>query len=173
VDGQTVIYSGTRRGTKAVKVEKQGDKFVAKELWSNPQTWVQFNTPVLKDGLVYGLTLSNEFFCIKEDNGQTAWSAPARQPSGGTPPTPAGQGGRGRGRGGMGGGGYGSIVDVGSVLLALTPSQELLVLQPSDKQYTVLARYKVASTPTHAYPVVSGNRLFIKDQDSVALWTID
>jgi len=31
----------------------------------------------------------------------------------------------------------------------------------------------VADTPTFAYPVVSGNRLFIRDHDSVALLTLE
>jgi hypothetical protein len=73
----------------------------------------------------------------------------------------------------MGGAGYGSIVDAGSVLLALTPSMELVVFEPNDKGFKQLAKYKVATTPTYAYPVVSGNRVFIKDGDSVTLWTID
>jgi hypothetical protein len=71
-----------------------------------------------------------------------------------------------------GGGGYGSIVDAGSVLAALTPNSELIFFQPSDKAYTELAKYKVASTPTYAYPVLSGDRMFIKDQESVILRTV-
>src|SRR5437870_1518110 len=82
------------------------------------------------------------------------------------------KGGRGM-RGGRGGAGYGSIVDADSVLLALTPSSELIVFQPSDKEFKQLAKYKVASTPTYAYPVLSGNRIFIKDSDSVILWTVE
>ena len=74
------------------------------------------------------------------------------------------------GRGGRGG--FGSIVDAGSVLVALTPGSELIAFEPSDKAYTELARIKVAETPTHAYPVVSGNRVFVKDQESVTLWTL-
>ena len=58
-------------------------------------------------------------------------------------------------------------------MLALTPASELIVFQPSDKGYTELARIKVADGQTHAYPVVSGNRLFIKDKESLTLWTID
>jgi hypothetical protein len=73
----------------------------------------------------------------------------------------------------MGGGGFGSIVDAGPVLFALTPSSQLIVLEPSDKEFKQLASYKVASGPTHAYPVASGNRIFIKDKDSVTLWTVD
>src|SRR5262249_40019175 len=41
VDGQTLIYTGSNRGTRAVKIDKEGDKFVAKELWSNPDKSVQ------------------------------------------------------------------------------------------------------------------------------------
>ena len=73
----------------------------------------------------------------------------------------------------MGGGGYGSIVDADSVLLALSPTSELIVFQPSDKEFKQVARYKVASTPTYAYPILSGNRIFIKDSDSVILWTVE
>jgi hypothetical protein len=36
-----------------------------------------------------------------------------------------------------------------------------------------VARIKVSSTPTYALPVVSGKRIFVKDQDSVILYTVD
>lgn len=36
-----------------------------------------------------------------------------------------------------------------------------------------LARIKVADSPTYAYPVLAGNRIYIKDQDSVTLWTVE
>jgi outer membrane protein assembly factor BamB len=144
---------------------------------------VQFNTPVLKNGFLYGLTPNNEFFCINAKDGQTAWSAPLTRTSeaaatpaaagadGAPPPGGPGRGGMRGGRGG--GGGYGSIVDAGSVMLALTPSSELIAFQPSEKAYTELARIKVAESQTHAHPIISGNRVFIKDKDSVALLTIE
>jgi hypothetical protein len=68
-----------------------------------------------------------------------------------------------------GGGGFGSIVDAGTVLLALTPSSELIVIQPNEKAYTEIARIKVADSPTHAYPIATANGLFVKDKESVAL----
>ena len=71
-----------------------------------------------------------------------------------------------------GGGGFGSVVDAGSVLLALTPSAQLIVLDPSDKEFKQVASYKVGSG-TYSYPLASGNRIFIKDKDSVTLWTVD
>ena len=74
--------------------------------------------------------------------------------------------------GGMGGAGYGSIVDAGSVLAALTPSAQLIFFAPG-KEFKQLASYKVAEGGTHAYPVLSGNRIFIKDKDALTLWTLE
>jgi hypothetical protein len=64
-------------------------------------------------------------------------------------------------------------VDAGSVLFALTPASQLVVFEPGDQAFNQVASYKVAPGQTHAYPVVSGNRIFIKDRDSVILWTVD
>jgi len=150
VDGQTIIYAGQGRGTKAVKIEKQGDGFVAKELWSNPENAVQFNSPVLKNGLLFGLSQRGNFFCINAQTGQTAWTDPT--------------GGRGS---------FGSIVDAGSVVMALTSKSPLVVFEPGDKEYKELANFKVAENQTYAYPVVAGSRVFVRDQDSVTLWTIE
>jgi len=74
VDGQTIIIAG--RGVKAVKLAKDGAAFVANELWNNPDKSVQFNTPALKNGMLYGLTGNNELFCIDTKDGKTTWSAP-------------------------------------------------------------------------------------------------
>ncbi|MBL7223303.1 MAG: PQQ-binding-like beta-propeller repeat protein [Candidatus Brocadiae bacterium] len=150
VDGQTVICTGAARGTKAVKIEKQGDGFVAKELWSNPNVAVQFNTPVLKDGFLFGLSDRSSLFCINAQNGKTAWIDTARH-----------------------GRGFAAIVAAGSVMLALPSTSELIVFKPSGKQYEELARIKVSDTPTYAHPMIAGNRVFVKDRDTVTLLTIE
>lgn len=151
IDGQTVIYTGAGRGTKAVKIEKQKDGFAPKEIWSNAEVAPQFNTPVLKDGLLFGLSNRGNFFCINNQTGQTAWIDPAQTDRGG----------------------FAAIVDAGSVILALPSSAELIVIKPIDKEYTELARIKVSEKATYAHPVITGNRIFIKDEDSLSLWTID
>jgi outer membrane protein assembly factor BamB len=149
--GQTVIYTGAGRGIKAVKIEKQADGFVAKELWSNPEVAPQFNTPVLKDGLLFGLSNRGNLFCVNSQTGQTAW----------IDPTPRDRG------------GFTSIVDTGSVVMALPSNSELIIIKPNDKEYTELALIKVSETPIYAHPVIAGNRIFIKDQETVTMLTID
>ena len=177
VDGQTVIYAGPTRGITAEKIVKKGDEIALEPLWSNPDNSVQFNTPVLKDGLICGLSNLDSLFCIHAQDGKTAWTAPltpsagqaAQQPPGGGREAPGGARG---GRRGGGGGGFGSVLDAGSVMMALTPAAELIVFAPEGDQFKQLAKYKVADSPTHAYPVVAGSRIFIKDQDAVTLWTV-
>jgi outer membrane protein assembly factor BamB len=151
VDGQTVIYAGDgKRGAKAVKVEKKGSELTATQLWSNPDASCRYNTPVLKDGLLYGITENDRLFCVNTRDGKTAWTTSLKR-----------------------GGGYGSVVDAGSALVALNPSGEMVVFEPGGKEFKQLANYKVAASGTYAYPILSGNRVFIKDKDAVTLWTVD
>ncbi len=170
VHDQTLIYAGPTRGITAEKIQMQGSQLGLSALWSHADNSVQFNTPVVKDGLVLGISTTNSLFCIKAEDGEMVWTAPLGASASSS--TGQEQGGRGGGRRRGGGrGGYGSLVDAGSVLFALIPSGELTVFGPGD-QYKQLARYQVSDGGAYAHPVVSGNRIFIKDQDSVTLWTV-
>lgn len=151
VDGSTVILTGSGRGTRAVKVEKQGDGFTTRELWANTDLACQFNTPVLKDGRLFGFSDRNNLFCIDARTGKTAWVDSAAH----------------------GRGGFAALLDAGEVLLALPSTSELIVLKPDDKEAVTLARIKIADTPTYAHPVVAGNRIYMKDQESLAMWALE
>jgi outer membrane protein assembly factor BamB len=70
-------------------------------------------------------------------------------------------------------GGFGAIVSAGSYLMALPSNSELIVYKPSDKEYSEIAVIKVSETPIYAHPVIAGNRIFIKDQDTVAMLLIE
>jgi outer membrane protein assembly factor BamB len=150
VDGQTVIYTGAGRGTKAVKIERQADGFTAKELWSSPDPAPQYNTPVLKDGLLFGFSAGGNLYCINAESGQTAWVDTAKQD-----------------------GGFAAVLDVGACLVALPSTSELIAFKPAGGQYEELARIKVADSATYAHPVIAGKRIFVKDQDAVTMWTVD
>jgi outer membrane protein assembly factor BamB len=148
IDGKTVFIAGQGRGTKAVRIEKQGDAFAVRDLWANAEIAVQFSTPVLKDGFLYGLSDRGNFFCLNARTGETAWMDTMRRQN------------------------FGAILDAGSVILGLTQDGTLSVFRPSDKAYTQIAGIKVADTQTYAHPVLAGNRIFVRDLDSVTLWMI-
>ena len=133
-----------------MKIEKQGDAFAAKEAWSNDKLGTGYNTPVLKDGLLFGLSNRGSLFCLDAKTGKTAWSESATRKDS-----------------------FGSVVDAGPVMLALPSNGELVVYKPSEKQYEELARIPVAEGPVYAHPVVSGNRIYVKNLTSLVLWTIE
>jgi outer membrane protein assembly factor BamB len=152
VDGQTVLFAGIDRGLTALKVEKKGNEFATKELWKNKDGGAQFNTPILKNGHVFGQAANNTLFCINAETGKTAWTESID---------------------GGGRGGYGNIVDAGSVLMILTPNATLRVFEPSVKEYNELAKYKAGANFTYGFPVVTGNRIYIKDRDTLILYTVE
>lgn len=151
VDGQTVIFTGAGRGTKAVKIDKQGDGFVAQELWSNGEVAVQFSTPVLKNDLLFGYSNKGNLFCLNAQTGQTAWIDTLKHDRSG----------------------FAAILDVGPVILALPSSAELIAIEPVAEEYTELANIKIADTPTYAHPVIAGNRIYIKDLETITMWEIE
>ncbi|MEJ2649951.1 MAG: PQQ-binding-like beta-propeller repeat protein [Sedimentisphaerales bacterium] len=149
IDGQTIYYTGQGTGSKAVKISKNGDEFTHEELWNNTESGTTFNTPVLKDGFLYGMNPQGHIFCIDAKTGKTTWTGSETFNR------------------------FGTIVDAGQVLFALSSQSELAVFEPNEKEYNELARYKVADSEVYAYPIISGNRIYVKDQDSLTLWTID
>jgi len=172
----TVIYAGPTSGITAVKLEKEGEELAAKDKKKIADTTLAFNTPVLRGGWLFGISSVNSLFAANAETGEVAWSAPIGEQQPTAPPAggpPAGGPGRGRGRGMGGGGGYGSVVDAGSVLIALNPAGQLVVFEPNEKEYKEIAKYKVADGDTYAYPVVSGNRIYVKDKDAVTLWALE
>ena len=68
---------------------------------------------------------------------------------------------------------FGSIIDAGSVILALPSDSELIAYKPSESRYEELARFKVSETPIYAHPIIAGNRVYVKDQENLAMWTLD
>jgi len=145
VDGQTVITTGQGAGTKALKIEKQGDAFAAKEIWSNPDLGTGFSTPVLRDGLLFGLSDGGNFFCMNASTGKTLWTGSDKFDR------------------------FGAVLGAGPVILGLPASGDLLAFKPSDKGYEEVARLKVSATPVYAHPVIAGKRVFVKGEDTLAM----
>lgn len=148
-DGQMLIYTGQGTGIRAVKVQKQGDGYKASELWHNPDLNPSYNTPVLKEGSLYGLTQAGKLFCINAQNGQTAWADTSMHKN------------------------FGAILDAESVMIALPSSSNLVVYKPDKNAYTEIARFKVSDTPVYAHPLLVGNRIYVKDNETLVMWTTD
>ena len=177
IDGQTVIYIAPGRGagtSMAYKIEKDGAAFKATELWKGSASY-QYNTPVLKDGALFGLSPAKTFYCQDAKTGKTLWTDDTpRGEAGGVvsagsvilavtgPATAGGGGGGGKGKGMGGKGGE-----------KATGDSELIAFEPDRAAYKELAKYKLTPGPGLAYPIIAGNRVFVKGNTDVTLWTID
>jgi outer membrane protein assembly factor BamB len=149
IDRQTIYYTGQGTGMKAIKVEKSGNEYVTKELWSNPEVGAKWNTPVLKNGFLYGFTDQKRIFCMNAATGQTAWIDNAVNND------------------------FATIVDCGSVIVGLPSTANLIVFKPESKAYSEVVRYKVSETPIYAFPVIAGNIIYIKDAETLMRYKIN
>jgi outer membrane protein assembly factor BamB len=147
IDGQTIYLSGQGNGTKEIKVEKSVNEYVTKELWNNNAVGAKWNTPILKDGFLYGFTDQKRIYCLNAANGQTVWIDNAVNSD------------------------FSTIVDCGSVIIGLTSTDNLIVLKPDGKEYSEVAKYKVADTPIYAYPLISGDKLYVKDAETLTMYS--
>ena len=149
IDGQTIYLTGQGTGMKAIKVEMNGTGYVPKELWSNNEVGAKWNTPILKDGFLYGFTDQKRIYCLNSTTGKTAWIDNAVNSD------------------------FATIVDCGSVILGLSATSNLIAFKPVPEAYSEIKKYKVSDTPVYSYPVVAGNRIYIKDAENLIMYRVD
>jgi len=151
VAGDLLIFSGIGKGTSAYRMKKAGGEWRPERVWLNEKVSMYMSTPVAVGKCLFGLATSGrgQFFCLDLADGKTLWTSDGRM------------------------GENAAVLSAGEVLLALTTNAELLAFKPDPTRFEVLARYKVADTPTWAHPAIVGRRILIKDQTSLALWAIE
>ena len=141
-EGQNVFVTGQGSGTKMFITEKQGDSWIPKEIWSNAELGVSFNTPVYSNGFLFGHKAQRgELFCINAKTGEKVWEDA----------TPHNR--------------FASLTNVGKVLISLPATGNLIVFEPTGKGYVEIAKYKVAETEVYASPVFNGNKILVKDKE--------
>lgn len=149
INGQIIYYTGQGTGTKAIQVSRENDKFITKELWSNSEIGAKWNTPILKDGFLYGFTDQKRIYCINASTGKTAWYDNTVNSD------------------------FSTIVDCGQVIAGLTSTGNLIVMKPDPAAYTEVAKYKVSDTPVYAFPVIAGNVIYVKDSETLMMYRLE
>lgn len=144
IDGETVYVTGQGSGMKALKTGGSSPQ----ELWTNTETGAKWNTPVLKDGFLYGFTDQKRIYCLDAKSGKTAWTDNTVNSD------------------------FATLSDCGSVLVGLPSTGNLIVFKPDSKAYTEIAKYKVSDTPVYAFPVIAGNNIYIKDAENLIMFKI-
>lgn len=147
----TIIFSGYRSPTTAVKIAKTGDKWKAEKAWETNEVTLYTSTPVLVGDKLYGLSYANrgQFFAMEARTGKTIWTSEGRMAMGA------------------------AMLDVGENLFALTTDAKLIAMMRNAGEYKPVANYKMADSPTWATPVLWGKNILVKDESNLTLWRVE
>ncbi len=151
IHGDLVIVSGNNLGTAAFRLMRNDGEWETETAWETTEVSMYLSTPVVIGKTLFGLSQRSrgQYFALDSGTGSLHWLGPP----GAALNT--------------------AVVKAGEFLLLLNDDGELIVARSSRVGFEPLRRYSVAGGATWAQPTVSGNRVFVKDTDSVALWTIE
>ena len=148
VAGTTVFFTGQGKGLVAIKHPATGRQLHRDAPVEHPQFGARYTSPVLKDGFLYG-SYNGHLFCANAQTGE-ADLGPGRQ-AWATPP-PLWTQGRSFSR--------------SAPAANCSPSSP----EPHSPNWRDT---RWPTTETWAHPVIAGNRIFVKDNETVALWTLE
>ncbi len=108
------------------------------------------SSPVLIGDTLYGLSerASGQYFALDAKTGKVLWLGKPRAAT------------------------NTAVAKSGSLLFLLNDDAELTVARGSRTGFDPVKSYTVADSATWAQPAISGNRVFIKDTQSLALWML-
>ena len=129
---------------------KREGHWTAETAWENPATPMYMTNGVIINDMLLGMTHKNsgQLFLLDAKTGKTVWTGTPRFAT------------------------NAAILRAGDLAFVLKDDGELLVGKPDASGFQVLHQYQVANSSTWAVPVVSGNRIFVKDENGLTLWTL-
>jgi outer membrane protein assembly factor BamB len=151
VYGQTVIVSGNGGPTVALTVKKQNNQWVVENAWENADIPYRLSNSVLVGDALFGLSSRNsgQYFSVDAKTGKTLWLSEPRQA------------------------GNAAIVRAGDMVLSLQDDGQLVVFRSGGTGFEQVKKYTVADSETWTQPTIIGNRVFVHDVSTLALWTLN
>jgi hypothetical protein len=112
---------------------------------------MSFSNAVLVGDAVFSMSPLNsgQFFWADAKTGKTLWTSSPRQAA------------------------NAAIVRAGNLLFVLKDDAQLMVARSVPGEFEPMKTYTVADSATWPAPALSGNRIFVKDIATIALWTVD
>jgi outer membrane protein assembly factor BamB len=149
VHGGSIIISGLEKGVTAFKVLKRDNRWTTENVWENQDVALYMANAVVVRDVLFGMShrRSGQFFALDANTGKTLWTSPPRQAT------------------------NAAISYAGDLLFILEDEGELIVAKASPTGFEPVKRYTVADSATWAAPTIAGNRIFVKDTSSLALFT--
>jgi len=147
----TVIETGRGNGITAFRVAPGRDEWATSNVWHTDEVSTHMSDVVAADNVLFGLSHLNsgQYFALDLDSGQVLWKSEPRQAN------------------------HAAIARAGNTIFSLEDDSELVIVRLNRQKFDAVARYEVATNETWTQPVISGNRIFVKDVSSLTLWTIE
>jgi outer membrane protein assembly factor BamB len=147
----TVIVSGQNMGVTALAPKRRDRQWDVDVAWQIKDVSMFLSNPVIVGDTLFGLSHRNggQFFAVDAASGKVLWLGEPREAT------------------------NTAVVKAGDLLFLLNDDAELIVARANRTALQIIKRYTVADRATWAQPAISGSRIFIKDQSSLTLWTVD
>jgi len=151
VDGDAVIVTGQGLGVTRFRPQREAGQWTTDTLWETDEVSMFMSNPVLVGDTLFGMSHLNagQFFALDAGSGATLWRTEGREAT------------------------NSAVVKAGDLLFLLNNDGDLIVARTNRTGFTQVTRYEVSDSTTWAQPTISGNRVFIKDDSHVTLWTVD
>jgi outer membrane protein assembly factor BamB len=152
VYGGTLIVSGQDQGVQALRIVRKGEQWTVEDVWRNDEMWFRLSNGIVVRDAVFGLATQNSghYFFVDAKTGKTLWKGEPRAAA------------------------NAAIMKSGDLLFVLEDDGELVVGSGANPtSFSPTRRYKVAEQATWAQPAISGNRVFVKDLTTLALWRLN
>ncbi len=146
-----VIQTGRANGVTRFRIVREGNAWTTEDVWRTDEVGLHMTNPVVVDGVLYGLSHLNsgQYFGLDLDTGEVLWTSAPRQAE------------------------NAAILNAGGTIVSLQDDAELVVLPSSRTGFEPVQRYEVAESATWTQPTLVGNRVYVKDVETLTLWTVE
>ena len=146
-----IIVSASTGGVVAITPRLRDGSWVVEKAWDNSAVEMYISHPVLIDDTLFGFSrrASGQLFALDSRNGRVLWQGEPRFAA------------------------NVAFAKAGNLLFLLKDDAELMIARANRSRFELVKSYDVADGATWAQPVISGQRLFVKDVSALTLWTFD
>jgi outer membrane protein assembly factor BamB len=149
--GDTIIVSATSAGVMAIRPRYRDGSWLVDKAWETSTVEMYISHPVLIGDTLFGFSrrASGQLFALDARDGRVLWLGEPRFAT------------------------NVAFAKADDLLFVLKDDAELVIARANRSRFEPLKTYQVADSATWAQPVVSGQRLFVKDASTLTLWTFD
>jgi outer membrane protein assembly factor BamB len=149
--GENLIVSATTAGVMAISPRYRNGSWQVEKAWETSAVEMYISHPVVIGDTLFGFSprASGQLFALDARDGRVLWRGEPRFAT------------------------NVAFAKAGELLFLLKDDAQLVVARANPSGFEPLKTYEVAVSATWTQPVVSGQRLFVKDVSTLTLWTFE